>query len=190
MSVPQRRTWTVEEYHRAAAAGVFASDERLELVDGAIYRVGLRSSRHLAVIGRSADALRGALGEGFSVRTRFPLRSIARSEPEPDLAIVRGTWDDAADAANHTVELLVEATETSSHYLGRVKGSLYAQAGIPEYWVLMINSRFVFVHRDPDRASGIYRTIIRVGEAEVISPLVASGARLAAADFFGREGGA
>jgi Uma2 family endonuclease len=184
MSVPALRRWTVAEYHRAAESGVFAPEERLELIEGEIYRMSPQGSPHSATTGSSGDLLREAFGKGFIVRVQMPLTLDDDSEPEPDLAVVRGTWTEFADEHPHTAELVVETSESSSSYDLGLKARVYARAAVPEYWVLLTKPRIMVVHRDPDPAAGSYRTIIRVDAEQTVSPLGAARTELRVADLF------
>jgi Uma2 family endonuclease len=175
LAEPEVRRWTAEEYHRAAAAGAFGPEERLELLDGEIYRMSPQSSLHATACDLVEEALRRAVPSGFVVRTQKPLALGTVSEPEPDVAVVKGRIRDFAAAHPVTAELVVEVAESSiRHDLGP-KAASYAAAGIPEYWVLLVADRVLVVHRDPDRGSRSYGTISRIPETGSVKPLLPAG---------------
>jgi Uma2 family endonuclease len=64
--------------------------------------------------------------------------------------------------------LLVEVSDTTSCFDRTVKAALYARASVPEYWVLDISARALYVHRHP--SGGDYRKVIRLSEDETIAP--------------------
>jgi Uma2 family endonuclease len=71
-----------------------------------------------------------------------------RSEPEPDAALVSGAPRDFIHEHPSTALLVVEVASTSlAHDLK--KAGLYARAGVPEYWIVDVKNRQVFVHRAP-----------------------------------------
>ncbi len=83
------RRWSRAEYDRMVAAGLFAPGERVELIDGEILTVTPQGSLHATAIRLAEDLLRAAFGPGFDVRAQLPIAADARSEPEPDIAVVR-----------------------------------------------------------------------------------------------------
>ena len=186
---PRRRRWTVDEYYRMAEVGLLGPDERTELIDGEVLRMSPQNSRHATVIGRVERALRGVLPEGLHLRTQMPLRLSQETEPEPDLAVVTGDLDDYADAHPTTAALVVEISDSTLRFDRRAKAAVYAQAGIPEYWVVNVRRREVEVHTQPvdDPAAGWnYASIVPYREGDEIQPLAVAEASLPVREFFPR----
>lgn len=73
-------------------------------------------------------------------------------EPEPDLAVVSGAPRDYAEDHPSTAVLVVEVAETSLAFDRGVKKALYAEFGIPEYWIVDVIERVVEIHRSPQGA--------------------------------------
>ena len=169
--------WSRAEYDRAIEAGVFGPDARLELVEGAILAMGPQGSRHFTGIELVVDALRGAFGPGYRVRTQGPLAAGEDSEPEPDVAVVAGDARAYRDAHPATALLVVEVSDNSLHTDRTVKQRLYARCGIPEYWILALPDRRLEVHRDP--AADGYRSVSVHRAGETVSPLGRPGAAIA-----------
>jgi Uma2 family endonuclease len=90
----QPRRWTREEYHRLAELGILGPEERVELIDGEIVVMPPQSSPHYTAIRAAEEALRASFGPGYDVRVQGPLALEERSEPEPDVAVVPGTFRD------------------------------------------------------------------------------------------------
>ena len=113
----------------------------------------------------------------------MPVALDDESAPEPDLALVPGTWADYA--ANHPARpvLVVEVAESSLAFDRREKGSLYARAGVPDYWILNLLDRVIEVYRDPVRdAAGPYGwrygAVERLAPTAVASPLALPSVRI------------
>ena len=154
-AAPQLRAWTREEYYKMAEAGVFRPEERLELIGGKIFSVEPQSPPQSTAISLTAEALRSSfLGFNYHVRIREPLDLDFSSQPEPDIAVVRGTARDYAKAHPTTAELVVEVSESTLAFDRGEKASLYASAGIPEYWVLDLVDCCLEAHRDPIPMTG------------------------------------
>jgi Uma2 family endonuclease len=185
MKATEMRRWTREEYERMIAAGMFAPGERLELVDGEILQMPPQGSVHATVIQLMSDALRSAFGPAFSVRQQLPIGLAADSEPEPDLAVVAGTPRDYWDAHPRTAALLVEVSDATPEYDRRRKGSLYARAGVCDFWIVNLVERCIEVYREPHQAS--YGSCRRVFPGDRLEPLAAPGSNIQVADLFPQE---
>jgi Uma2 family endonuclease len=162
-------------------AGIFAPDERVELVNGVILSMAPQGSLHATAIRLVEDALRRVFAAGFDVRVQLPLVLDPDSEPEPDVAVVMGSCRDYRDMHPSTAVLIVEISESTAERDRKV--SLYASAGIPEYWILDLPERHLEVHRDPapsisEEPGLAYRDIQRILPGRHISPVACPDARI------------
>jgi Uma2 family endonuclease len=175
------RHWTREEYERLVAEGFFQPDERLELVDGLIFEMSPQSPPHAVAIRLARRALERIVPEGFDVLVQMPLALDDDSEPEPDLAVVRGS-DPRENLISHPTSavLVIEIADSSLRH-DRDKAALYARAGIPEYWIVNLKERCLEVLRDPQNAVYRPRTVLRAGNT--VSPLACPEASIAVADL-------
>jgi Uma2 family endonuclease len=107
------------------------------------------------------------LPEGFTARLEQPL-TLADSEPEPDVSVVRGQ-DSDFKAAHPTTAALVVEIAVSSADLDRELASLYAEAGVDEYWIVLGHERAVEVYRLPVNGSYQEKTVLGAGAALVCS---------------------
>src|SRR5262249_27656966 len=108
-----------------------------------------QSSPHYTAIQLVERALRLAFGEGWTVRTQAPIALDDASEPEPDVAVVRGGVRDFASAHPVDPVLVVEASLSSLAFDRDYRASLYARAGRPEYWIVNLVDRVLEVRREP-----------------------------------------
>jgi Uma2 family endonuclease len=188
MSTVQMKRWTREEYDKMIDAGIFAPGERVELIDGEILAMSPQNSPHSTGVSLTAEALRVAFGEGYHVRIQMPIALDRYSEPEPDVAVVRGSPRDYLEAHPSSPLLVLEVTDTTLAYDRDQKGSLYARAGIADYWVLNLAERCLEVYRDPVPSSQArygwsYQTIRQHLSDAYASPLAAPQARILVADL-------
>lgn len=182
MSVVQLKCWTREQYDRMASAGIFAPDERIELLDGEIIQKAALSPRHAAGIQAARETLRAAFGAGFEVRTGLPLIVDPDSETEPDAAVVRGHWRDFLSAHPSSALLVVEISDSSLAFDRQRKGWIYATAATPEYWIVNLLDWVVEVYRDPRPDLG-YGTRLVFGADQQITPLTMPSARVPVKDL-------
>jgi hypothetical protein len=85
-----RRRWTREEYYRTAELGLFGPEERLDLLDGEIFRKMTQKPPHVVVVGQGADILAVKFGLGHHIPPQQPLILNDWSEVEPDVVAVPG----------------------------------------------------------------------------------------------------
>jgi Uma2 family endonuclease len=184
----QTRRWTRAEYDRLIEIGVFQPGDRVELLGGELIVAEPQSEPHYAAIGLIQEALRAALGPGWVVRPQGPIALDDESEPEPDIAVVPGTWRDYGPD-HPTRPVLVIEVAASSLYLDRKhKGSLYARAALIDYWILDLAHRRLEVYRDaaPDAAAPFgwrYASVQHLGVDATIAPLAAPDARVRVSDL-------
>jgi Uma2 family endonuclease len=185
--LPLRR-WTRVEYERLVECGFFQPGDPVELLGGRLIVAEPQESRHATAVGLADDALRAAFGAGWLVRAQMPVALDDDSEPEPDVAVVPGTRRDYREGHPRRLVLAVEVAESSLPADQTIKGSLYARAGIADYWIVNLVDLRVEVYRDPapdSRAAygWAYRSVERHGRGAVISPLALPGARVRVADL-------
>ena len=167
--IERQRRITVDEYHRMIDAGVLREEERVELIEGFLVDMAPQKSPHAYAIQRLTRLLAAQLADEFDVRVQLPLTLGRQSHAEPDIAIVRSSRHQARE--HPTIALLViEVSRGSLHYDRSVKARLYARHGVPEYWIVDLDAERIEVHRDPDPATGTYRTTLTAGPGEPVTP--------------------
>jgi Uma2 family endonuclease len=175
MGAIEVRRWSRQEYDQMVEAGIFPPGDRVELIDGEVLAVTPQGSAHATAVRLAEEALRAAFGAGFDVRVQMPLALDAASEPEPDVAVVRGSPRDYRDHHPATALLVVEVADTTLAHDRERKASLYARAGIAEYWIVNLLDRRLEVYRDPAprpeaRPDSGYREVRSHAASERISP--------------------
>ncbi len=164
-------SWSRDEFEHMVAVGGFPPEMRVELLDGEIIDISPQKSAHATAVDLVEQALRVCFGAGFYIRGQKPLALDAYSEPEPDVAVIRGRIRDYVDHHPRTAELIVEVADSTLRYDRERKASVYARNGIAEYWILNLPDRTLEMHRDP--AGGLYRQRVALHEGQTISPLAA-----------------
>ncbi len=173
---PSPHRFSVEQYHRMIEAGVLTRADRVQLLEGVIVDMTPIGIAHAYAVQGLMRALVRILPDGWDVFVQQPV-SMAGSEPEPDLAIVRGSYSDYSDrrptAAD--VAVLIEVAETSLE-IDRKKIAIYARAGVPEYWLVNLPDRQIEIRRGPKTGAADpgYETFVVIS-AESKVPLVLDG---------------
>lgn len=176
---------SVEQYQAFIASGALTDDDQIELLDGYLVNKMPRNAAHDMAILLLLEALQAAVPGGWCVRGQCGVR-LAASQPEPDAAIVRGRLRDyTSQPRAGDIGLVVEVADSSLRRDRRLKAAIYAEAGLPVYWIVNLTDRVVEVYTRPNAAERRYedRADIPVGET---IPLVLDGAevaRLSVAEF-------
>ncbi len=173
------REWTREEMYRAAEAGVFRPDERLELIDGQlVVKMSPQGKPHVICVLKTAAWLNDVVGDDVHVRTQTPIALGPRDEPEPDVTVAYGVPDDYEDEhpLPHQVALLVEVGDSTLTRDRRRKIPRYAAAGIVEIWLVDLEGRRLEVYREP--GEGGYGVVTILAEDRSVAPLFRPEARV------------
>ena len=164
------KKFTVYDFHRMGEAGILSEDDRVELLEGEIIEMTPIGSRHAACVSRLNRILTSQLGPTAIVSVQNPIRLNDRSEPQPDIALLKPRPDFYAEAhpKPDDILLVIEVADTSVELDRETKLPLYAKAGIPEVWIVALTQRSVEIYRQPD-AQG-YNSISRLNDLEQAIP--------------------
>ncbi len=142
------RRFNKGEYYRLGELGFFQG-QRVELIEGRLMVLSPQGPTHSAIVDQVARALESIFGPGHWVRRQYPLDLGQTTEPEPDVSVVQGTLQQFMNNHPTSAVLLVEVSDTTLSYDRRRKGSLYARAGIDDYWIVNLRRRRLEVYRAP-----------------------------------------
>jgi Uma2 family endonuclease len=146
--------WTTDDYHKMAEEGIIDEDERVELIDGEVIALASIGPEHRACVGRLTRLLirlEKAFGPSHYVMAEAPVHIANDQEPQPDIAIASGSLEeyDHRHPVTSDLRLVVEVSNSSLRTDKARKYLLYAQMGIPEYWVVNLPERTLEVYREP-----------------------------------------
>lgn len=167
------------EYDQMVDAGIFDEDERIELLRGVIVTMSPQKWHHAAVVEWLNEQLVLRLQGTLRVRPQLPYAADDWSEPEPDIVIAKKN----SALRDHPSEalLIIEVAESSLRRDRGIKARIYAEAGVPEYWIVDLRKMTVYVHTRP--AAGGYESIVAMRDGEVLQPTQLPGVSLAIADM-------
>lgn len=167
---------SVDKYHEMIAAGVLTEDDDVELLEGLIVPRMSKKPPHSGFTSDLMTSLLALLPEGWRLRVQEPI-TLDDSEPEPDLAVVRG--DRKVFRQRHPrpdeIGLVVEVSESTLRRDRITKQRIYSRAGIPFYWIFNLNANQLEVYSRPEPNSG-YATC-EVYSTDSKAPLVLPGAK-------------
>lgn len=175
--------WSRVEYERLIDLGLFQRAP-VELIAGQLIVAEPQGTHHATALGAADDALRAILPPGWIVRAQMPVALDDESAPEPDLVIVQGSRVLYRETHPSRPVLALEVADSSLEFDRLQKGSLYARAGIPDYWIVNIIERVLEIYRDPGPATSApygwrYSSMQSLAPSAVAVPLAFPSARLA-----------
>jgi len=179
-------TWTTAQFHRVADTGIW-NGRRPILIRGHILEQGSMNPPHADCVEKLCRVLYRLLPSDVRIRIQLPMVLNLDTDPMPDVAVILpavtapGTHPSRAD-------WVIEVSDTSLDLDQTVKAELYAEAGIPEYWIVDVVARTIQVLREPIAlAAGghHYRDQRTYSGSERIRPMCAVGCEIAVGDVFG-----
>jgi Uma2 family endonuclease len=180
---PKRHLITVDEYYRMAEVGLLAPDARVELIQGEVIDMAPIGSRHAAIVSSLSALLIRSVGERAVVWIQSPVRLDTRSEPQPDVALLKPRSDGYRDAypTPQDVLLLIEVSDTLRFDRGP-KLALYAVHEIPEVWIVDVEGRQLHCLREP--SAGDYGTSLILQPSEAVNAAALPDVKLELAALF------
>jgi Uma2 family endonuclease len=148
--LPVRR-FSVDEYHRMIETGILTDEDQVELLEGWIVPKMPRKPPHDALISIVHNRVIGPrLPAGWFCRGQSAITTVD-SEPEPDVAIIRGSEYDYLERhpGPKDMALVIEVADTTLRRDRTIKVRLYARARVPIYWIINLPGSRVEVYTEP-----------------------------------------
>lgn len=158
---------TVEQFHGLIGTGIFEEGAAIELLDGLMVWKDrsdrgedsrMQGTRHTRAIRRLLRLFQPAESVGYSLQSQLPVTLGVDQSPEPDVAILIGPIErfDSHHPTPHEIRLLVEVSDSSLNTDRTTKLAIYAEAGVPEYWIVNLVDSQIHVYWQPIRSGGTY----------------------------------
>ena len=183
---PKPLRWTKAEYYRLGEMGFFEG-KRVELIDGEIIEMQPVGVSHVRVVNLGTQVFSRVFGDGFTLSVQNPFDLGDDRESYPDIAILAGEPREMTSHPANAV-LIVEVADSSLEYDRTTKASLYARAGVADYWIVNLQDNVLEVRRRPiplpEQPFGFGyadSSIWRAGDT--VAPLAAPQTEVAVADL-------
>lgn len=139
--------YDLDTYHKMGELGLIPRNT--ELIYGVVVHKMTVSPIHSKTVNKLRNAISKALSNEFIILQESPI-SIQNSEPEPDISVIRGTYDDFGKEHPSSAELVIEVAYSSLED-DLEKASIYASAEIPSYWIIDIQNRKLHIFEKPEK---------------------------------------
>ena len=179
-TLPGPPRFTRDQYMRLCELD-FIANSRIQLIGGELVEMPGQKNSGGKAMARLDRLLQAAFGPGYWVRNQLTLDLSPHGVPDPDLAVVVGDPETDSDDNPTSALLVVEVSDTSLGYDRNAKASMYAAAGITDYWIVNVPGGQVEVRRDPQpdptQEFGYgYGSLATVKPGGTVTPLAAPSA--------------
>ena len=185
-SYPMRRLWSIVDFHRMGETGFLHPEARLELIEGELFEMAPIGSFHAGTVSILTRLFIQAVANDAIVHVQNPVVLSDRSEPQPDLILLRPRPDYylSGHPRAQDVLLLIEVSDSTVQFDRKTKVPLYARHGIPEVWLVVgPKRRHIEVYRDPQPELGCYQTRLQLREG-VLAPVLLPQAEIRLDEVF------
>lgn len=162
--VPKR--FRVEDFRRMTEVGILPEESGWEIIDGYLIDKMSIGSRHASTVKRLNRKLSLLIGDRAIISVQDPIHIDEYNEPEPDIALLNLREDFYAEShpTPEEVLLVIEVADSTVEADRTIKKTLYAEAGIAEFW--LVNLKENTVERCSLPKNGNYRLaeILESGE--------------------------
>lgn len=151
MTLATPKRFTIEEYHRLAELGFLTEDDRVELIKGEIIQMVAKGTAHINCCRNLLKQLPILLVGKAELQCQDPITLPSNSEPEPDFTILRIRDDNYRFALPNAADVLlvIEVSDSTLKYDREIKNSLYAEAGISDYWIFNLVDNQLEIYSEP-----------------------------------------
>jgi Uma2 family endonuclease len=165
---------TVDQYEQMIETGILGDGDKVELIDGMLVAKMFRSAQHDYASAKITGLINRLLRDGWILRPQQAIRIPDYYQPEPDIAVLRGTEEDYQDRRPEpgNVALVIEVAATSLKGDRGKKRSAYAAAGITDYWIVNLTERQIEVCSRPSAKKS---KAVKVYKAGQLVPVVIDG---------------
>jgi Uma2 family endonuclease len=166
-----RHQFTVKQFHQMAESGILSENERVELIRGEMIDMSPIGTRHAGCVLFLSNFLISLLRGRALINVQNPLELDETSEPQPDIALLKPRPDFYRNShpQPEDIFLLIEVADTTVKYDREVKIPLYAEANIPEVWLVDVNQEIIEVYRNS--LEGIYQDVQKLTKNQSLSTL-------------------
>ncbi|MFM7408828.1 MAG: Uma2 family endonuclease [Cuspidothrix sp.] len=179
-----RHQFTVKQFHQMAESGILSENDRVELIRGEMIDMSPIGRRHAGCVLFLSNFLILLLGGRALINVQNPLELDETSEPQPDIALLKPRPDFYRNShpQPEDIFLLIEVADTTVKYDREVKIPLYAEANIPEVWLIDVNQEVVEVYRNP--LQGVYQDVQKLVKNQVLSILAFPDVNINVSEMF------
>ena len=171
MSIRLLHRFSVDDYHRMAEIGLIAPDARVELLEGVIIDMMPIGPFHGGTVKKLSSMLFKSPSDEWIVATQDPIHLGPKSEPVPDIALLKPRSDFYFEShpVAADVLLLVEVADSSLERDREDKLPIYARAGICEVWIVNLPEQQIEIYREPNAAG--YTNVCIARDEDIVSPV-------------------
>jgi Uma2 family endonuclease len=169
MPQPVRLRFTVDDYYKMIELGMLENYEKAEIIEGELIKKMTVGNRHASIVDFLTKIFVRNVSDNILVRIQNPIRLSDFNEPEPDLVLSDLTkYDGKRHPRPKEILLVIEVSDSTLKYDRDKKLPLYAEAEIPEVWIVNLTNEIIEVHSKPN--VGLYQFVKIYKRGETVEP--------------------
>lgn len=176
--------FSVAQYERMIALCILKEDDRVELIRGEIVAKMPIEDPHIVAVDRLNKLMHRLVGDLADISIQNPI-SLADSEPEPDVVLKRHHAEFYGKPKPDDILLLIEVSDSSLDLDREVKGPIYAENGIADFWIVNLIENCLEVRRQP-RADGTFGDVRTLWAGDTIEMVGLPGVMIPVAELLGK----
>ncbi len=181
---PVRLRFKVDDYYKMIELGMLEDYEKAEIIEGELIRKMTIGDRHAAIVNFLTRFFVKNVSDDILVSVQNPVRLSDYNEPEPDVTLADlRKYDGKRHPQPSEIILIVEVSDSTLKYDRDVKLALYAEAEIPEVWIVNLPNDIIEVHQQS--SVGIYQLAKIFKRGEILSSEVLPDLSIAADEILG-----
>ncbi|MGI9054504.1 MAG: Uma2 family endonuclease [Pyrinomonadaceae bacterium] len=182
-----RKKFRTDEVYQMMEMGILPEESGWELIDGEIIERMTIGSRHASIVRRLEKYLERNFGDFVMVSGQNPIHIDEHNEPEPDIALLKPREDFYAEKhpAPDDVLLVIEVSDSTLEYDRETKKTLFAEAGIGEFWLVNLKQNTIETYSNP--ANGTYYQMRIFERGELVQTKYITGVSLEVNKIFGED---
>lgn len=165
-NVLEKVRFSVDDYYKMMELGLLPEDVSTEIIEGELIKIMPTGSLHSGIVDILSNFFVYKLYGQAIVRVQSPVRLNGKSEPLPDISVLKPRNDFYKDShpRSEDVLLVVEVSDTTIGYDRETKIPLYAKSGIPEVWLVNVKRKTVEIFIRPERENYHNIRVFQTGE--------------------------
>jgi Uma2 family endonuclease len=174
---PRRLRFSVDEYYKMIELGMLKDYEKSEIIEGELIQKMPIGDKHTSTVNWLNRILGQNISDDILIQVQNPVRLSDYDELQPDLSLADLTkFDGRRKPKADEVLLVIEVSDATLRYDRNTKLSLYAEAEIPEGWIVNLPNDIIEIHQKP--SNGIYQLTKIFKRGEMIESEVLPNLRL------------
>lgn len=157
-SFPKPKRFTLKDIEKLYKLGFLKADEKIEIINGEIYKMSPIGLRHLNVVNNLNEVLNEIILSSKNLKEKYllsiqnPLKLYVDTVLQPDIAVLNKSYiKENRYPTSKDTELVIEVSDTTLSFDKNVKIALYAKYKVQKVWIINLIENQIEVYEKPKK---------------------------------------